>query len=186
MQKEKSWKTNFYRGKKTAKRSLVILFALVIYTAPTVCIVLFAFCNPSISFFFRTMTMCKNLGSSFDDLHREISRTVTQASRLLCLPEVSRLRSSFLRLRGCCSPMCHWHRECILTYFMVRVNEKKSDSYLLSKIVLNSYAQWVFKKLSLTVLREFEEELCWMVPSTEICEISDSECVPLPSSPDQR
>jgi hypothetical protein len=36
MQKEKSQKKNFYIGKKTAKRSLVILFALVIYTAPTV------------------------------------------------------------------------------------------------------------------------------------------------------
>ncbi len=36
MQKEKSRKKNFYIGKKTAKRSLVILFALVIYTAPTV------------------------------------------------------------------------------------------------------------------------------------------------------
>ncbi len=36
MQKEKSRKKNFNIGKKTAKRSLVILFALVIYTAPTV------------------------------------------------------------------------------------------------------------------------------------------------------
>jgi hypothetical protein len=36
MQKEKSRKINFYMGKKTAKWSLVILSALVIYTAPTV------------------------------------------------------------------------------------------------------------------------------------------------------
>ncbi len=36
MQKEKSRKKIFYIWKKTAKRSLVILFALVIYTAPTV------------------------------------------------------------------------------------------------------------------------------------------------------
>ncbi len=36
MQKEKSRKKIFYIGKKTAKQSLVILFALVIYTAPTV------------------------------------------------------------------------------------------------------------------------------------------------------
>ncbi len=35
MQKEKVEK-NFYMGKKTAKWSLVILFALVIYTAPAV------------------------------------------------------------------------------------------------------------------------------------------------------
>jgi hypothetical protein len=38
MQKEKSRKKFFYIGKKTSKRSLVILFALVIYTAPTVCL----------------------------------------------------------------------------------------------------------------------------------------------------
>jgi hypothetical protein len=36
MQKEKSRKIFFYIGKKTAEWSLVILFALVIYTAPTV------------------------------------------------------------------------------------------------------------------------------------------------------
>jgi hypothetical protein len=36
MQKEKSRKKIFYMGKKTAKWSLVILSALVIYTAPPV------------------------------------------------------------------------------------------------------------------------------------------------------
>ncbi len=45
MQKEKSKKI-FYIGKKTAKWSLVILFALVIYTAPTVSLV----CNGPLKF----------------------------------------------------------------------------------------------------------------------------------------
>ncbi len=61
-------KKNFYIGKKTAKRSLVILFALVIYTAPTVGTVIFHIHFPLSTHFSVFSSFFQDSKPSFSEL----------------------------------------------------------------------------------------------------------------------